>query len=287
MKPLVDADVLLYEVGFACEYGKEEIPSFEYAKEIMDARIEGICKAVNATEKPALYLTGKGNFRENIAKRKEYKGNRKAEKPFHYPNLKVYLIASYGATVVDGMEADDAMAIAQWNHIGHLKFKVQKRDGTPVDLSKYKNDGHARSTIICTRDKDLRMVPGWHYGWESGKQGEFGPEFVDEIGYLKDKGKKVVGTGLKFFYYQLLVGDSVDNIPGCPGVGPKKAYNLLCDLETEEAMYQVVREQYEEKYEEGPLEELLEQAQLLWMIREVDEDGKPIMWQLPNFTLES
>jgi len=32
---------------------------------------------------------------------------------------------------------------------------------------------------------------------------------------------------LRFFYYQLLVGDSADNIKGAKGIGPKKAERIL------------------------------------------------------------
>jgi hypothetical protein len=78
-------------------------------------------------------------------------------------------------------------------------------------------------TIICSRDKDVRQCPGWHYSWECGKQPSIGPIMVDELGHLVDKnagkfnpltGKKlplkVFGTGHKFFYYQMLTGDTVD-----------------------------------------------------------------------------
>lgn len=422
MKPLIDGDVLLYEVGFACEYGKEEIPSFEYVKEVMDGRINDICEAVQASSQPTLYLTGTGNFREKIAKRKEYKGNRNKEKPFHYENLKAYLKACYDAVVVDGMEADDAMAIAQmsnakehgvgfpisggtcivdyedYHRINEVTWHLSKKgyvvndtgkggtrnvrqlhqeilgdcppgfvidhiNGNTLDnrkcnlrfatiqqniwnskpqkgSSKYKGVSfdlardkwsasikvngktvslgrfdieeeaaleydHAAlkyygdfartnilpppvqvpeflQTIICTRDKDLRMVPFQHYGWESGKQGEYGPVFVDELGELYEAPKKIQGTGLRFFYYQLLIGDSVDNIPGCPGIGPKTAIKLLRDAESEGELYDVVLAQYEEKFPENALEELLEQAHLLWMVREVDDEGKPIMWEQPE-----
>ena len=256
MKPLIDGDVLVYELGFAAEYGKEEIPTFEYVKEMIDGRLREICYSVSATEEAQIYLTGKGNFREEIATKKEYKGNRNKAKPFHYENIRAYLMASYGAIEVEGMEADDALSIAQCASGG--------------------------TTIICTRDKDLRMVPGRHYGWECGKQGEYGPTLVTELGELSSTPKSQQGTGLCFFYYQLLVGDTTDNIPGCPGVGPKTALKLLCGLESEKEMYEVCRQQYEEKYAENAEEELLEQAYLLWMVRELDEEGNPVMWRIPE-----
>jgi len=297
MKALVDADVLLYEIGFACEYGKEEIPSFEYVKEVFHARLQSILDTVEATDY-TLYLTGKDNFRIDIAKRKPYKGNREDKKPFHYHNLKAYILATQPSVLVEGMEADDAMAIEQTRYLERSKQTMYDMEVDGIIERHYdgKNDYlevHS-SSIICTRDKDLRMVEGLHYGWESGKQGEYGPKFVDEIGSLSKvikrktvKGEEqdvwddTKGEGIKFFYFQLLTGDGVDNIPGCPGVGHKGAYNLLCDLTEEKEMYRVVFQQYCDKYAENPFEELLEQAHLLWMVREVDEDDKPVMWTPP------
>lgn len=139
------------------------------------------------------------------------------------------------------------------------------------------------TTIICTRDKDLRMVPGMHFGWQCGKQGQYGPRQVTEIGELELlNGKKLVGNGIKFFYSQLITGDTVDNIPGLPKGGPVLAYNTLVDCETEEEMYEAVKALYEEKFPEDYEERILEQGQLLWMVRELDENKQPVMWKLPN-----
>lgn len=280
MRPLIDGDVLVYEIGFACEYGKEEIPTFEYVKEVLDGRIEEICEAVQATLPPKIFLTGKGNFREDIAKKKGYKENRKdSKKPFHYANIIAYLVGHYRAEIVEGMEADDAMAIAQMSQMERFRGDYRYIGGI---------EGGCKQTVICSRDKDLRMVPGWHYSWECGKQGEIGPIFVAELGEfwpkgLEGKNKKLLGTGLRFFYAQMLMGDSVDNIPGCPGVGPVAAYDLLKDAQTAEELEAIVWDTYIEKYPEMGTEEVLceflEQAHLLWMVRELDEEGRPVLWR--------
>ena len=58
------------------------------------------------------FLTGKNNFRYDIAKTVPYKGNRKdAVKPKHFDALRNHL-GKLGAVTVDGSEADDACAIA-------------------------------------------------------------------------------------------------------------------------------------------------------------------------------
>lgn len=271
MIPLIDADVLRYEIGFAAETGWKKtidwkegeevpIPPFDYVAELLDSRIEDICKNVNATFEPILFLTGKNNFREKIAKKAVYKGTRQElHKPWHYNNITAYLIGMYNTRVIDGMEADDAICIEQMSY--WPKF---------------------RATIICTRDKDLRQCPGWHYGWELANQPQFGPRFVDEIGEISlvKNGKKIEGWGMKFFYSQLITGDRVDNIPGLPGNGPVAAYNLLSEAKTIEDMERAVIEAYKGFYGDSWKEEMLEQGQLLYMIRDLDAEGKPIMWEI-------
>lgn len=268
MKPLIDADVLRYEVGF-CGQGKNEggeleVRPFDNVSEILDQRILDICHKADADQPPRLYLTGPNNFREAIATSRPYKGQRKDNKPYHYTNLTHYILAHYDCVVTDGIEADDQMVIDQ-----------MKAD--------------PESTIICTRDKDLRMCPGWHYGWECGRQPEFGPMLVDELGWIegvyKDTTiKDVKGVGLKFFYNQLIVGDKVDNIPGLPKGGPALSLSVLQDLVSEEEMFNTVSKLYEERMGEGWEDYLLEQGRLLWMVREVDDEGNPVMWEFPDAT---
>lgn len=253
MKPLIDADILAYEIG---SIGEDEAgkKSFEFVAAVLDGRIEDICKAVESTEPPTLYLTGSGNFRENIAVTKPYKGNRVNEKPWHYKNIVSYMKLKYNTVVVEGMEADDAMSIRQSSEGG---------------------------TVICSRDKDLRQVPGWHYGWECGKQFEFSLKETDELGYIElSEKKKIIGMGYLFFASQLLTGDSTDNIPGCKGVGPVAAYNLLDGCTSPPEAIERVRSLYEEKGHDE--EYFLEQAYLLWMVRELDEEGRPVMWEPPS-----
>jgi 5'-3' exonuclease len=257
MQPLLDLDILLYEVGF-CAEGEEDGPlSFDRAAELFDNKVKDICAAVYATEDPILFLTGKNNFREEVATLKKYKGNRKDAKPFHYQNLKEYAKASYNVQFVDGLEADDLMCIEQTNRLKLL------------------------DTIICSRDKDLRQCQGFHYGWECGLQPEYGPKRVKGFGEIKlISPSKLTGTGNLFFYAQCLMGDPVDNIPGLPKCGPVKAYKTLKECKTDEEAYEKVLELYNKHYEEEGKERLEEQAKLLWMVREM-EDDKPVMWRAP------
>lgn len=277
MQPLIDADVLVYECGFAAETAWKgenagidllsSPPPFDRVSELLDNRISNTCAIVGAVHPPILFLTGKTNFRHGIAKRTPYK-DRPGNKPYHYKNILAYIKGKYDYRLTEGLEADDLMAIEQTEREAMYRL----------------NPYVVVSTIICTRDKDLRAVPGEHYGWELGNQPQFGPERVTHMGSiaLSTCRKKVRGTGLLFFYTQCLTGDSVDSIPGLPKCGPVKAYEILEGAETEEEAFQRTLAAYRDKFGEAGDEELLEQGRLLWMTRELNEDGSPVLWELPN-----
>lgn len=267
MKALIDGDVLVYECAFGAETSwrgmeREGVPPFDIASELLDNRINNIVSIVGADEY-SIYLTGDKNFRNEIAKSLPYKGNRKQEKPYHYKNLRAYMQGVHNAIITDGIEADDAMAIEQYEDYRNT-WKVSQ------GLTFEEKDALCLNTIICTRDKDLRMIPGLHYGWELGRQPSFGPKFIGEE------------EGYRNFFMQCLTGDSVDNIKGIPKCGPVKALKILEGRVTYPEMFEAVREAYRAFYEDSELadEKFLENGQLLWMVRELDEKGKPVMWRL-------
>lgn len=255
MQPLIDADVLVYECGFAAEAGwkQDGAPPFDNVAELFDNRVANICAAVEATTTPLLFLTGKNNFRNQIAKRQKYK-DRPSNKPYHYKNLIAYIKGKYDYRIAEGLEADDLICIEQ----------TQRPE----------------ETIICTRDKDLRACGGWHYGWELGNQPSFGPERVEGLGYIalsRDR-KSIKGVGLLFFYSQLLTGDKVDSIPGCEGIGAVKAYEVLKECTTSKEALGSVYSLYKARYGLSAYMEMLEQGRLLWMTRKLRDDGTPYLW---------
>ena len=120
------------------------------------------------------------------------------------------------------------------------------------------------STIICSRDKDLNMVPGYHYGWEAGLCKERPVWFQDDLG------------GLKLFYKQLLTGDSTDNILGLFRTGPKAASVLRIDsMDNELDMYVSVFKEYQDRFGAYAEKFLIENARLLWMLQERGQLWEP------------
>lgn len=220
---------------------------------MVDDRINQILEAVAATSYQ-LYLTdSKTNFRLSIATILPYKGKRKQEKPHHWEAIRQHLIDNWDAEVQYGIEADDRLGIEQYSNMDFHNPPLQ-----PGNFSvSYKEE----ETVICSRDKDLHMIPGWHYTWPCGKQKEQ-YWFQDEV------------NALRCFYKQLLTGDATDNILGLHGVGSSSVLlKKLDEMETEQEMFSHVKEQYEKRFGSYWWKFLLENAQLLWILRE--EPNKP------------
>lgn len=241
---LVDTDPVVYSAGFAVEKkqpdGGKLVEPLSHALQCVRQLIASIQANVaqnalgfGVTEvNYKYYLTGPGNYRDKLATIKKYKGNRDPlHKPFWYKEIRQYLQDRYAAVVVSGWEADDQVAMEQWQ--------------APPE-----------TTVICTADKDLLMVPGLHYNYNKK---------VGTIISFKD--------ALKAFYMQLLTGDTTDNIGGCYKVGKKKAAQILDGLEHDYELYAACLTAYEtslNKYGDvykglNAKEALLENARLLWM----------------------
>lgn len=100
-----------------------------------------------------LFLSGDGNYREEIAKTKKYKGNREnAVKPHHYLHVRSLVLEDPNTVCTTGVEADDAMGISITDD---------------------------PSAVICTVDKDLNMLPGRHFNWGTG--GMYNVKPVDSL----------------------------------------------------------------------------------------------------------
>ena len=219
-------------------------------------RIEHIQYTVGADDF-ILYLTEGDCFRNYIAKNKPYKGQRVDKKPFHHKNITAHMKAVYPTQTVTWIESDDAMAITQCDPLVML-----------------------HDTIICTRDKDLRQVPGLFFSWELGNQPQIGPLHVDSLGSLTYEKGKVFGTGFKWFAAQVLMGDAADNIPGLNKYGPVKAFGILNEAESEAECTDLLIREYKAVHGEDWEQQLLEQGQLLWIVRKLDSEGKPVLWQI-------
>jgi DNA polymerase-1 len=71
-------------------------------------------------------------------------------------------------------------------------------------------DGEFDRNIIISIDKDMLTIPCEYYNMDSEITEVIDEKMADHM-----------------FFFQTLTGDSVDNYKGCPGIGPKRATELL------------------------------------------------------------
>jgi 5'-3' exonuclease len=191
MIALIDGDLIAFRCAAACE--NESLLIAQVRANDMMYRILEACD----TEDYTCFVSGGENFRKTIDPL--YKANRKDKvEPKWRQALNKLLVMQWWAEVTDGIEADDALGIAQ-----------------------------TKDTIICSIDKDMLQIPGKHYNFVKN-------EFI-EVSEL---------SGIQFFYKQMLIGDTADNITGVKGIGKVKAEKLISPIQKEEEMYSLVRQLY-------------------------------------------
>jgi hypothetical protein len=263
MKALIDMDMPAHEIGHIQEEVgtdpatgdpiKQSIPwdqMVSLAKGMIIKILTG-CQAGGFVG----WITRGENFRHELATIKPYKGHREDQERHLVDYVKDFYADNYEAVVCTEYEADDAMSMMQWDDYADLSNKY---DGNEHKISR-----HAH-TVICSRDKDLDTVPGWHYQWPLKDKPETWPYYLTIIEATRN------------FYKQLLMGDTADHIHGLYRVGEKSAWvKQLEDMETEQEMYDHVLVKYTNYFCSYALQFLRENARLLWMWRRPNDDWLP------------
>lgn len=194
--------------------------------------VEAILEDAKST-KYTIFISGSNNFRLNVTP--TYKANRAVmHKPYHLKSCQQYLLAHYNARLVHGAEADDAMGIIQYT--------------SPPE-----------TTMICSLDKDLDMIPGWHYKWGTGSNTSKTYLVTEE-------------EGTRNFFKQLIIGDATDNIEGLSEKAPKKrtfSTKPLDSMRDVVEMIAYVGEGYLKKYKDlqTARSKCEEATKLLWILR--------------------
>lgn len=250
MKLLIDGDCIAY----VCGYATESMFSERLVKKVVANKLNKICDTWG-TYDFELFLTDSdrtANFRDSVATIKPYKGNRKGIKPKWLPLIREYLMDTFKAEMVTGQEADDELGIRQ-----------------------------TEETMIVTIDKDLLMVPGRHYNfntdrvwvaWNPGQLQLITKEKKTTVPAVSGKlvegltrttyRHTLKGVGFKWFCAQCFLGDRVDNIPGLRGYGDKKTYTILDDIYSTTQLWDRTIKEFKEKKK---LDQLWEVSILLWM----------------------
>jgi DNA polymerase-1 len=189
VKCLLDGDIYAFRAAASAE--NEEV---WIARARVDEMINNTLDELGGDEYE-IFLSGKDNFRYKVYP--EYKQNRKDKpRPRWEQAVKQHLVDQWQATTVNGMEADDALGIAQ----------CKAKEGT----------------IISTIDKDLNQIPGWHYNFVKKEKYFVKPEdgrltFLKQLlkGDSTDNIKGAAGIGEKksdAILFQLEAGREIETV---------------------------------------------------------------------------
>ena len=210
----IDADFLCYQVSAPNKEEREgtaEMRSFEQmCFQSRDALMH--LMHLTGSEHYIAHLTPSGStkggrYEQSITL--PYQGNRvDAEKPEHSDALRAWIGKHLPSVNHVNQEADDGMAQANYKAMNLIASDIQ-------------------TSIIVSRDKDLRMVPGLHWDFKEERI----VTMIDRFGFIEidESGsqKKLVGYGTKFFWAQLLMGDTTDNIKGLPFITTRYWFDEL------------------------------------------------------------
>ena len=212
---LIDADKVKYMVTYNC------FKDIEKSNGSAQQRLyEGESLAIKHTKAWVNYFLdrisdpiifcfsgiSKKTFRYDCAIEKEYKGQRKKDNN------------DYEGKMDDILQA---MKFIQDNFVTILFEDLEADDVVAV----LQDD----NTYIVSDDKDLKQVPGYHYDHTTNNIFKIEPkDAVDSLAY------------------QLLRGDTVDNIPGIPGMGDVKTDVFLQDKPTPRKILHVLNKYQQE-----------------------------------------
>lgn len=192
----IDADFLAYQVSYEKIDDPKSWDDMKHNAEVATKLLQSLAGATAMHLHLTPATSNKGQ-RFDLAIQKPYQGNRVDKpKPRYLHMMREYLVQRFPGTLHQNCEADDGMSSAQYAAI---------------------SAGNRNLSIIASKDKDLNMVPGLHLNWDTGEVRDTGDDF-GWIEYDEDK-KKVVGLGQKFFWAQMLMGDTADHIQGLPLLG--------------------------------------------------------------------
>jgi hypothetical protein len=180
---LVDLELILYRNAAKAEAEGTSLRDVVSMTNLSIREVVDGCQASNYY----LIVSGTDNFRKHLYP-ETYKAGRPPKPPL-YNDLYMEVQATYGSKRFrwhDQIEADDLLGIMLTN-------------------------GRVENPILCSIDKDLLGIPGWHYNWNKDSWPTYVSQEEADHNWL----------------VQLLTGDATDGIRGMEGIGPVKAKKLI------------------------------------------------------------
>ena len=261
MHCVIDFDQAVYACGFASD---GEPRSHTYR--LLDNKLNQIIQDTKCTSHQ-IYIGGENNFRDDLDF--SYKANRTAPRPESYEDARWWLTNHRDAMLVDGMETDDMVSICL--------FQDYVNSGGVKKYSK---------VILSSPDKDLKNTPGWHYNPQKRTT-----QWI------------TMSQANRHFWWQMLWGDPTDNIKGLTyatenmrtlyglrrnkGFGERSATTIMRQSSDAEETVHLCYADWgldQGMSQHETLEYMGLQGQLLWMVRELDNYGNPVIWE-PDINL--
>lgn len=253
---IMDGDGACYEA--ASSYVRLDTALRSLKTKILEAMYLTKCKEAR------VHLTPKGckkNSRDHLIGVKKYQANR-IGKP------KPALLEPLRATASTKLNSENIEVLAHYD--------IEADDAVMQDAICFGDN-----CIVWSPDKDLQIVPAPLYNI-----------YLGTIDYIKDRygwtkeaytegGKfKVAGHGTKFFWTQMLMGDTADNVKGIITYegklcGPSRAFSILKDAGTENEAANIVLNGYR-KINQNPIPE----AEMLWLTRFANDSALKYLSEL-------
>lgn len=251
MKALIDTDIIIYEAASICE---ASVPwPYGDAGEVLWTRHAHIDEAWARLWDSIETLRDKAGADEAVLCvtdttnfRSEFYGEYKSHRK---PSVKPLLVPVLRERIAQHPQGMQRPGLEGDDIMGILATRPKAGD-----------------VVMVTIDKDLKTIPGRHFQFRSGNSFE-----VTEA------------EANQYFLQQTLSGDATDGYPGCRGLGPKKAYNLVPDPVPTKDVPAVWRDVVVPAYEKAGFDETfaLSQARCARILRASDydpENKKVIPW---------
>ena len=240
---IMDGDAACYEAS--SKYVKLDTAVRCVHMKILEAMFLTNCKKARVHITPAgCKKAGRGN----LIGIKPYQGNRKdKEKP---PLLEAL------RQNIQGLLKDKNIEV-------FAHYDIEADDAVVQDSYYYGNDG-----LVYSPDKDLRMVVYPYYDLSTGRILTVSNRLGNIVLASTSSGlRHPEGQGLKFFWWQMLMGDTADNIRGLnkyqgKNIGMVKSYEILNLIKNELEVATKVLSMYRE-IDQNPFPE----AYALWLLR--------------------
>lgn len=211
---IIDGDSIPFKASYGCR-------SVNHAIEKVDTILKNIFSHTGVNNYVIILKSSENYFNYRKIIEPTYKKTRNKDAPKFHDDVKKYIINNYNCYIINGAESDDVYAslMVNFKEISNLQ---------PIGVS---------------IDKDLLIVPGYHYNYDKKTY----VDIQDPMGDITHdvKTNKVKSWGKLRLYQMLLQGDAADNVKGIQGIGQIRSFHILRRVKNDNnSCFQIVKSYY-------------------------------------------